>query len=508
MEPSAARLPSIGGRDGTASTAQAQKFDPCALRSDWKTCQLQHCLLPKSDRAIQLSWPRLGDTKRARLGQSPAPRPRSPNGTRHQPHKRSQTTRIVHVSQRDIEMHYYLNTSAEEARSQPTLEPPLAWNPAVIKADDQDLLEHFQKSASKSLAIFGHDSFELGNALIRIALANTSASATAVLQCLLAFSALHRDDVHSQAFELKITALQALGAASSITPIGTTEAIQHVAAGMLLCSFEAHKSSCTSGEWTIYLENCKKVIEAVGLDKIEGDEDLAMILDWVYYHDVLSRFSLQHWQKRTAASPEMQRLFAKPSKVQSSARRLVELLSEVCDAVLARPAPPVSGKKSRKDTEDYKNFLQILDWRIRSLSFFTPEIVENPEGDDSLLILELYQLALLIYLSRASNNMINQSFRTERYLAQAFSILPRLRSCNRQFPVFILGCEARNDEYRAVILDLISRTELEESSRSFNHVKLLLQAVWAQDDLADGEVDYWEKISYVISCCRIAPSFV
>ncbi|KAK0736397.1 fungal-specific transcription factor domain-containing protein [Apiosordaria backusii] len=245
----------------------------------------------------------------------------------------------------------------------------------------------------------------LGNALIRVALANTSASATAVLQCLLAFSALRRHDVHSQAFELKITALQALAAASATTLIGTTEAIQHVAAGMLLCSFEAHKSSCTSGEWTIYLENSVKY----------------SIFGYI-------------------------------------------------------------GKKSISNMGDYKNFLQILDWRIRSLTFTTPETVTDFQHGDTMLTLELYQLALLIYLSRASNDMINQSFRTEKHIARAFSILPKLRSCDRQFPVFILGCEAKNDEYRAVILDLIARTEKRDSSRSFNHVKLLLQAVWAQDD--------------------------
>ncbi|KAK4177824.1 fungal-specific transcription factor domain-containing protein [Triangularia setosa] len=497
MSFSTERLPVAGSQAGTAeviSTAPGSEMQ----------CKLQRCVLAKFGPAIQLSWPRNGDKKRALVGQSP----RDPNTTRKQTHKSPKITRIVNFSQRDIEMHYYLNSSVGKAHPQPTLEPPLAWNPIVHRAEDEDLLEHFQNSASRSLAILGHDGVELGNALIRIALANTSASATAVLHCLLAFSALHRDDVHSQAFELKITALQALAAASAITPLGTAEAIQHVAAGMILCSFEAHRSSCTSGEWTTYLENSKKVIQHFGLDKIEGNSDLAMMLDWVSYHDVLSRFSLQHWQKRTVPGTEMRRFPAEPSNIPFSPIGLVRLLSQVCDAVSARPAPPVTGKKTTENIEDYKNFLQILDWRIRSLTFSTPETVASSQGEDTLLTLELYQLALLIYLNRASNNIINQSFRTEKHVAQAFSILSKLRSCNRQFPVFILGCEARNDECRAIILDLIAQTEKGESSRSFNHVKLLLQAVWAQDDLADGEVDYCEKVSCVISCCRIAPSFV
>lgn len=77
--------------------------------------------------------------------------------------------------------------------------------------------------------------------LIRIALAGETTSATAVHQSLLAFSALHRHDVHSQATELKISAIRALTVASK-SEIGTTEAIQHVAAGMLLCSYEVRAS--------------------------------------------------------------------------------------------------------------------------------------------------------------------------------------------------------------------------------------------------------------------------
>lgn len=60
---------------------------------------------------------------------------------------------------------------------------------------------------------------------------------------------------------------------------------------MFLCFFEVYKFFCILGEWIIYLENVKKVIYIVGLDKIEGNIDLVMIFDWVYYYDVLVCFS-------------------------------------------------------------------------------------------------------------------------------------------------------------------------------------------------------------------------
>lgn len=77
---------------------------------------------------------------------------------------------------------------------------------------------------------------------MRIAVTGTTASATAVLHSLLALSALQGQDGCAYAVELKISALKAL-AATSGSGLGTMEAIQHVAAGMLLCSFEVNTSA-------------------------------------------------------------------------------------------------------------------------------------------------------------------------------------------------------------------------------------------------------------------------
>lgn len=74
---------------------------------------------------------------------------------------------------------------------------------------------------------------------MRAARSNNSSSATAVLQSLLALSSLHRYGVQSQAMRLKISSLKALAAASvSKNSLDLEQVTQHVAAGMLLCSFE------------------------------------------------------------------------------------------------------------------------------------------------------------------------------------------------------------------------------------------------------------------------------
>ena len=105
-------------------------------------------------------------------------------------------------------------------------------------------------------------------------------------------------------------------------------------------------------------------------------------------------------------------------------------------------------------------------------------------------------------------DLLDQSARTQQQIDRAFSIFSELSSCKRQFPLLILGCEARTDQQRAIVLDLIARTEKGTSSRPIIQVKILIHAMWAQDDLADQELNYWDKLSSIISACSIVPSLV
>jgi hypothetical protein len=76
-----------------------------------------------------------------------------------------------------------------------------------------------------------------------MSLPSDTLSATALLRALLAFSSLHRHGLQEQALELKISALKALAAASEGVEFDIERIVQHVAAGMLLYSFEVTKLS-------------------------------------------------------------------------------------------------------------------------------------------------------------------------------------------------------------------------------------------------------------------------
>jgi hypothetical protein len=190
-----------------------------------------------------------------------------------------------------------------------------------------------------------------------------------------------------------------------------------------------------------------------------------------------------------------------------SALAILELLSQICERVFAGRSLGTTF-----DTiDEYKGFLGVLEWRIRNLPVSTELQAGDNAHTDGALVLQLYQLAMLVYLGRACENQLNQpviALRTAQHVKTAFALVPQLSSCERQFPVFIMGCEARTDEQRVAILDLVSRTEKKSSSRSFNQVKHLLQAIWAQDDLAVGDISYWDKLTSIITSCLVTPTFV
>ncbi|KAK7994580.1 hypothetical protein PG991_016168 [Apiospora marii] len=401
---------------------------------------------------LKLSWPKASNTRRAVVAKMPP--------TANVPPRKGGAQSI----------------------SVPVLEVP--WNPRLLETGEQDMFEYFQSVALRSLPTFGQDQVQLGQMLLRAAGAGDGTSfGVAVQQSLLAFSSTHRHGVHTRAAEHKIAALKALADISGCD-IGPVEAVQHVAAGMLLCSYE-------------------DIIRVTALDNFHHDPDVVMLLDWVYYYSVLACWSRQHWHRKEFAGVQIapMRLHREASSLATTRLAYIELLSEMCDGGVT-PLPPSA---SSKEQAEHKSYLQILDWRIRNLSVISGC---DDFGADSEAKVEVYRLAMLVYLNRASENALNQTAsKTLQQLDRGFSLLAGLEFCDHQFPVFILGCEASNDGERETILGLIQRTEEHGTSRSFNYASRLLEAFWAQNDLGGFDrrgLTYRDRISDVISSCMAA----
>jgi hypothetical protein len=124
-------------------------------------------------------------------------------------------------------------------------------------------------------------------------------------------------------------------------------------------------------------------------------------------------------------------------------------------------------------------------------------------------MMELFKLASLIYLKRASRNFSGTSPQIDTMVERAYVLLDDLENFNPAFPLLIVGCEARTDEQRMGMLEHIERATKTSSLRSLHGLRNILQQIWVQDDLAvDYELDYLNRFDAVISSYQIMPSFV
>jgi hypothetical protein len=123
--------------------------------------------------------------------------------------------------------------------------------------------------------------------------------------------------------------------------------------------------------------------------------------------------------------------------------------------------------------------------------------------------IELFKLAALIYLKRASRNFSGASPQIDAMVERAYVLLDGLEAFNPAFPLLIIGCEARTDERRMRIIEHIERAMKTSSLRSLHGLRNILQQIWVQDDLAvDYELDYLNRLDAVITSYQIMPSFV
>ncbi|KAL4875385.1 fungal-specific transcription factor domain-containing protein [Aspergillus karnatakaensis] len=455
---------------------------------------------------LRLSWPRSDDRRRAVVCNSAPPSPGQVSNAR-----------FIHTSHWDIELHYRL-TGSPLVRNVSLLSVPVSWSPSKLQALDSDLLQYFSCVASKSLATFGHDAPSLANILIHLALqADTTTTSTAVLHALLAFSSLHRYGLQAQSLELKVAALGSLAKGLAGASLGAMASIQHIATEMLLCAYEIHQSSCTAGQWTFHLGGAMTMLHAFSVSQLyeEFGADFAVLLDWVHYHSVLAKFAILLRKREGALErlPSFRNDFftSELSSLPLPVYSLLSLLSQVCDAVSS--ARRANGHPTTVTSmDDHKSFLEILDWRIRSLSMpDVPDTSHHPP-DEFNQLLQLYQLAILIFFNRCFPSLLDQPLRTQQHIGKGFSVLSLLSSCRQQFPIYVIGCEAQTDEQRAVVLDAISRTEKSSThSQSLNYCRRILEAIWAQDDLAGGKslrLSYCERMTSVMSQCSIVPIFV
>ncbi|TGJ78719.1 hypothetical protein E0Z10_g10049 [Xylaria hypoxylon] len=361
-----------------------------------------------------------------------------------------------------------------------------------------ELLYYFRDVAHYSLATFNPSTSYIRDVIMHMVFTHDTVSRRALLYALLAFSSLHRSGLHRETMLFKVTALEALSASAEEAAQGSVEAAQHVAACMTLCAFEILLPSENSGEWLWYIRGAMKIVQRARVGSQFESGGGSMLLDWVYYHDSMSRFTLYHWRHNdlaveaanTTISPAT-RVTQYPtlanseitSRLQNPPHAIINVLSEVCE-VLLDPSDP------RSQEVEYKDRLRALEWKVDNLPPSSSTTIVTEESINELkLTAQLYRIATRVYLARVSQDPLDSSVNLD-------SLVDR--------------CEARTEEQRAAILNLIDRTEKSGYARPMMTFRAQVQAFWIQRDLhADNDLipNYLNLMKAAISSNHALPSY-
>jgi hypothetical protein len=191
-----------------------------------------------------------------------------------------------------------------------------------------------------------------------------------------------------------------------------------------------------------------------------------------------------------------------PDRVPLS-HEILGLLLEGCDYNLKHSA-------FERNHSDYRSYLISLQEKLISIPI--PDIPNEPiplklgTQSSDVADMELYRLATLIYLGRAADSLGPEN--ASKWIGKAFNILQRLDAYLRPFPLLIFGLEATTDDQRIAHFDLISRTENNMPMRSLSFIRLMIQSVWVQDDLARRDIGYMDRLSVILSSNEALPTFV
>ncbi|KAI1274040.1 fungal-specific transcription factor domain-containing protein [Xylaria sp. FL0933] len=480
---------------------------------------------------VRLSWPRDNDRKRALRVALPATTTRTQTQCRN-------SDLMINTTSRDIELYQYLSLPNTSKPQNPALPSPKLWAKPRSNMTHMELLYYFREAAHYSLVTFNPATSHVRDAIMQMVFTHDTVSRRALFYALLAFSSLHRSGLHRETMALKVTALAALSASAKEAAQGSVEAAQHVAACMLLCAFEVSQGHCAwgtfrlifhlqillpsenSGEWLLYIRGATEVVQRAQLEnqsEFTGSEDL---LDWVYFHKLMSRFTLYHWRHNYLAvagtdltsgpAQHINRYSPLPEEpiaplFQNRPHAILNVLSEICE-VLLDPSDP------RSQDIAYKDRLRALEWKVDN--FPSLPAIDSDLGDsrdDAEFTAQLYRISTRVYLARASQDPGEPLANLDSLVEPAFAGPVQSCYCHHFFPLLIIAGEARTDEQRAAILNLIDRTEKNGYGRSMKAFRTQVQSFWIQHDLhEDGEriLNYLGLMKAVVSSHHALPSYV
>ncbi|KAL7917479.1 fungal-specific transcription factor domain-containing protein [Trichoderma austrokoningii] len=456
---------------------------------------------------MQLSWPREGNKRRAIvLDCDPSTLPRVSR------RNRGRDVVFLNVSSADVALSDALGgklSLADYLHDFPIPRLPHL-SPFLLSWNDAHLLDYFKESRTRILAPIMDES--LAYFVLKMAMTNSDSSFNLILEGILALSSvLLVGPSKSQYHKTRLISMLQ----KNIVQVDRESIIRNLIATMLLFQCEICNTADPGGLWRFYLCGAKKIISAVAPSVTLYQHDCIPLMDWIYYHEVMTEFSIRHWAEADAIDSFCKGPLAiRPGKISSMQGSdevtcptdVLDLVRHICK----RPSPNGDNHipYDNADMMRIQYLRQNIYETIGEYGTFHGDFESSLSRQD--MINSLYRYAALIYLNRTVSYVSTSSFSHRRLVREGILLLQNLSFCEGTWPLFVIACEADKDEQRLQILDVLSNTSREVGQRS-DHIVLIqhmVEAIWNQNDLTiESDVNYGRILNAVISKAPALPLF-
>ncbi|KAJ3525201.1 hypothetical protein NM208_g11740 [Fusarium decemcellulare] len=325
--------------------------------------------------------------------------------------------------------------------------------------------------------------------LLPQALSSRSASASALFNAMLSISAFHRFGskaalvYKSNAVRFLFKAIRERLTSSSLTRRSSRDAETQLAACMMLCMYSVFDEQ--DGSWHVHMDGAKKMLQSVHFDGVQYLSS-NFLPNWFLYYEVLGNFtrpteesllqpdSLWLWQMSESDKSLIIGYLGCSVEVFETLHQINQLRTQLTSK--EHPLPSAERSEQRLKLEKgLHNLVQRL----------------SPEEGQSTTLLErthtlakanLYRLAALLYLQRVCPLDGDEMTRSV-YLEQAFDALNVLSVVSSPWPLFIVASEARSDEQRIAILQMLDDMEKARNIGNIYITRTIIEAFWKQQDM-------------------------
>ncbi|KIW04968.1 hypothetical protein, variant [Verruconis gallopava] len=387
---------------------------------------------------------------------------------------------------------------------------PSYLSPAVVSAEESQLLLFFNES--RSLMLGPTDEEVLAHFIMRIAFSDAFDTTNPVLQAVFALASLQ---LHGSLKSFRYKRLVMSSVKEPTDWIDEKTLLQNLTSMMLLYHHELSLESNSKGSWVTFLCAVKRIINtSPGTQKLVRQEN-SVFLDWIFYHEALAEFTVRHWAVpyEGCGYVPIPRSPNADNEIGSKKRANIGCTTDVLQLTVYACTQAVVAKSSAKN---YANIAteqaEMLERQIcRAVGDYGPIHDHSAApADRNAMVLDLHRLACLIYVNRAVRRVAGTEFHHRRLVREGILLLTRMATCQNAWPLFIIACEAVNEDQRLALLDVFEKS-LQERRRRSSHIHFIqhiAQAVWNQHDLnPENPVDYLTILDAVIGGLPFMPPF-